>query len=148
MAFRGTFDYSLDAKNRLTVPAKFRDVLSGDVVIAKGIEHCIEIWRAEEYEQRMDTALAAANPLSKEARELRRFFSSNSLDTRLDNAGRVGLPQFLIDYAGLDKEVVVTGAGDCLEIWQREAWSEYNDDLAQRAPELAASLSNPGGGAQ
>ncbi len=84
MAFRGTFDYSLDAKNRLTIPAKFRASLSDGVVLAKGIERCVQVWTPSDFEAYTGSALQGVHPLSADARKLTRFFSANSLDTDLD----------------------------------------------------------------
>src|SRR5215218_8683516 len=81
MAFRGTFDYSLDAKNRLTIPAKFRAALSEGVVLAKGIERCVQVWTPKAFDEYVTTALAGLNPLSEPARKLNRYFAANSLDT-------------------------------------------------------------------
>jgi len=142
MAFRGTFDYTLDAKNRLTVPARFRAELSGGVVLAKGLERCVAVWTPAAYDEYTAAALQGLHPLSKEAQKLRRFFSANSLDTELDAAGRVMVPSFLLEHAGLSKDVVVTGAGDALEIWDRSTWSTYNDALSSDVDEITASLGN------
>ena len=142
MAFRGTFDYTLDAKNRLTVPARFRAELAGGVVLAKGLERCVAVWTPAAYDEYTAAALHGLHPLSKEAQKLRRFFSANSLDTELDAAGRVMLPAFLLDHAGLSKDVVVTGSGDALEIWDRMTWATYNDALASDVDEITASLGN------
>ncbi|MEA2223270.1 MAG: transcriptional regulator MraZ [Solirubrobacteraceae bacterium] len=142
MAFRGTFDYTLDAKNRLTVPARFRAELAGGVVLAKGLERCVAVWTPAAYDEYTAAALQGLHPLSKEAQKLRRFFSANSLDTELDAAGRVMLPAFLLDHAGLSKDVVVTGSGDALEIWDRMTWATYNDALASDVDEITASLGN------
>ena len=101
MAFRGTFDYSLDAKNRLTVPAKFRASLSEGVVLAKGIERCVQVWTPSGFEAYTGSALQGVHPLSDQARKLNRFFSANSLDTELDSAGRVMVPAFLLERPGL-----------------------------------------------
>ncbi|HEX2087058.1 MAG TPA: division/cell wall cluster transcriptional repressor MraZ [Solirubrobacteraceae bacterium] len=139
-SFRGTFDYTLDAKNRLTVPARFRAVLSDGVVMAKSTEPCVQLWVPEDYDRFTSTALAPLNPASPDARKLRRFFSANSHDTELDSAGRVMFPSFLLDHASLKKDVVVTGAGDCLEVWDRGAWAAYNDELAAEADEITARL--------
>ena len=138
MAFRGTFDHTLDAKNRLTVPARFRSELSGGVVLAKGLERCVAVWTPAAYDAYTAAALKDFHPLSKEAQKLTRFFSANSLDTELDGAGRVGIPPFLLQYAGLDKECVVTGGGDCLEVWDRQAWHDYNRTLADKVGDISA----------
>jgi len=140
MAFRGTFDYSLDQKNRLTVPAKFRAELSSGGVLAMGIESCVALYTPEAYDAYVESSLATFHPASKEARELKRFFSANAVDVELDSAGRVGVPGFLADHAGLDKEVVVTGAGECLEIWDRQVWADYNADLGASVLDITAAL--------
>lgn len=140
MVFRGTFEYSLDAKNRLTVPARFRAVLAEGVVLAKGLERCVALWTPKGYDDYSEASLAGFHPLSKEAQKLKRFFAANSLDTELDAAGRVMVPAFLLEHAGLAKEVVVTGSGDALEIWDRAAWSDYNAALASQIDEITASL--------
>ena len=140
MIFRGTFDYSLDAKNRLTVPARFRTALSDGAVLAKGFERCVALWPAAAYDAFTQAALAGFHPISPEAQKLKRFFAANSLDTDLDAAGRVMVPPFLLEHAGLSKEVVVTGAGDALEIWDRKTWADYNAALASDVSDITASL--------
>ena len=143
MAFRGTFDHTLDAKNRLTIPAKFRAALSEGVVLAKGIERCVQVWTPKAFDEYVTGALAGLNPLSEQARKLNRFFAANSLDTELDAAGRVMVPGFLLDHAGLRKDVVVTGASDCLEVWERGAWADYNSALSNDLPDIAAGFGHP-----
>ena len=140
MAFHGTFEHSLDAKNRLTVPARFRAVLADGVVMAKSTDPCVQLWVPADYEAYTSAALAPLNRASPDARKLRRFFAANSHDTELDSAGRVSFPPFLLEHAGLKKEVVVTGADDCLEVWDRAEWAGYNDALAAEADEIAARL--------
>jgi MraZ protein len=144
MAFRGTFDYSLDAKNRLTVPAKFRAELSGGVVLAKGLERNIDVWTPAAYDALVESSLAGMNPMSPDARRLRLWFSANAFDTELDAAGRVMLPTALIDHAGLRKEVVVAGAGESLQVWDRGAWNAFNDDLTGDVAGITARLGHPG----
>jgi len=140
MVFRGTFDYSLDVKNRLTVPARFRAVLSEGVVLAKGLERCVALWTPSGYDAYTHDSLASFHPLSPEAQKIKRFFAANSLDTELDAAGRVGLPAFLLEHAGLEKEVVVTGSGDALEIWDRATWATYNAALASDVTDITSHL--------
>jgi MraZ protein len=143
MAFRGTFDHTLDAKNRLTIPAKFRAALSDGVVLSKAIERCVQVWTPEAFDAYVTSALQGAHPLSEQARKLNRFFAANSLDTELDSAGRVMVPAFLLEHAGLEKEVVVTGAGDCLEVWDRGAWADYNAALSSELPDITAAFGHP-----
>jgi MraZ protein len=143
VAFRGTFDYSLDAKNRLTVPAKFRTSLAEGVVLAKGIERCVELWRPPDYEQLIAGALAGENPLSPKARRLKTFFAANAFPSDLDSAGRVMVPPPLMEHAGLTKEVVVVGAEDSLQLWDRTAWTEFNAALTDEIADITAQLGQP-----
>jgi MraZ protein len=140
MAFRGTFDHTLDAKNRLTVPAKFRASLSQGVVIAKGVEQCGAIWLPADYEAYVDRALGGLNPMTRQARDLERFFGANAFETELDAAGRIMIPAPVMEWAGLRKDVVVTGVRTCLELWDRDAWSGLNTELATNVPALTEAL--------
>jgi MraZ protein len=148
LAFRGTFDHALDAKNRLTVPAKFRSALAGGVVIAgspeitPGEPRSLGIWTPDDYDAFTTSTLSGRNPLSPTVRELKRFFFNHSVDTELDAAGRVMIPPFLMSYAALVKDLVVTGSGECLEVWDRTTFSRYQDDVLARIPDIAASLGN------
>jgi MraZ protein len=143
MAFRGTFDHTLDSKNRLTIPAKFRATLAEGVVLSKGIERCVQVWTPSGFDAYMSAALQGVHPLSEQGRKLNRFFAANSLDTELDAAGRVMVPGFLMEHADLDREVVVTGASDCLEVWDRTAWAYYNDALSNELPDITSGFGNP-----
>ena len=146
IAFRGTFEHALDAKHRLTIPAKFRASLAAGVVLAASMEttetapRSMSIWTPEAYDEYTTAALAGTNPLSPKARDLKRFFFNYSHDTELDSAHRVMVPPMLMEYAGLDKEVVVTGSGECLEVFDRTAYASYSTDVLTRVPEIAASL--------
>jgi MraZ protein len=143
LAFHGTFEHSLDAKNRLTIPAKFRAALAGKVFLVRGVDPCISVYPEQTYTQLTQSALAGLNPFSPQARELKRMLYGNANDTELDSAGRVMLTPRQLEHAGIGREVVITGAGDCLELWDRSAWEAYDRDLAQRAPDLTASLGHP-----
>jgi MraZ protein len=146
--FRGTFEHALDAKHRLTIPAKFRGALANGVVLAPshevevGAPRTVAIWTPDAYDEFTQTSLAGLNPFSPTARELKRFFFNASFDTELDAANRVMIPTPLLDYAGLTKEVVVTGSGECLEVWDRGRYAQNFEDVLTRIPDLAASLGN------
>ena len=148
MTFRGTFEHALDAKHRLTIPAKFRGALSSGVVLAPshevevGAARTVAIWTPEAYDAFTSSSLAGLNPFSPKARELKRFFFNASFDTELDAANRVMIPTPLLDYADLQKEVVVTGSGECLEIWDRARYAHNFQEVLTRIPDLAASLGN------
>ncbi|MFL5862835.1 MAG: division/cell wall cluster transcriptional repressor MraZ [Solirubrobacteraceae bacterium] len=148
MTFRGTFEHALDAKHRLTIPAKFRGALANGVVLAPshevepGAPRTLAIWTPDVFDDFTGAALSGLNPFSPKARELKRFFFNAAFDTELDAANRVMIPTPLMDYAGLTKEVVVTGSGDCLEVWDRVRYAKNFDDVLTRIPDIAASLGN------
>ncbi len=146
MIFRGTFEHALDAKHRLTVPSKFRAALAGGVVLAASPEttaaapRSIAIWTPDAYESYTSAALIGLSPISPEARDLKRFFFNYSHDTELDSAHRVMIPPSLMDYAALDRELVVVGSGECLEVFDRAKYAGYSDDVLTRVPDIAAKL--------
>lgn len=146
MNFHGTFEHTLDAKHRLTVPAKYRAALSAGVVLAAaqetgpGAPRSIAIWTPEGYEAYTAKALDGLNPLAPRARELKRFLFGYSHDTELDSAHRVMIPAKHMEFAGLDKEVVVLGSGECLEIFDRARYDAYDAEQLTRIPDLAESL--------
>ena len=130
--FRGTFEHTLDAKNRLTVPVKYRPALEhGGALLAMPLDQkpCVSIWLPSEYDAYTQRAIEELPPLSPKRSELERFFYGNSKLTDLDAAGRVMLPSFLIDHAQLDKDVVVVGVGDRMELWSKPAWGEHQAAL-------------------
>jgi MraZ protein len=140
MAFRGHFDHSLDAKKRLNVPAKFRDALPSGVVLAKGLEPCVTVWAPDTFETWTESFLANLNPVSPERRKLTRYFAGSSFDAELDSAGRVTLIRPLLEHAGIEKDVVVVGNLDHLEIWDRERWNFDQTALNEEVSGIAESL--------
>jgi MraZ protein len=143
LAFHGTFEHTLDSKNRLTVPSKLRTAFAEGAFLVREADRCISLYPARTYSALTETALSGINPLSSQAKQLKRLFHSNAQHVELDSAGRVMLTQRLLDHAGIERDVVVTGAGDCLELWDRSTWEDYDRDLTARAPDLTASLGHP-----
>lgn len=143
MAFRGHYDYSLDAKNRLNVPPRFRAAFSGGLVLAKAIEPCVAIWTPQAFEDWTTSFLSDLNPMSSQRRKLSRFFAHSSFDAELDAAGRVTLNPALLAHAGIEKEVVVAGNLDHLEVWARDKWLADQRDLAGDIAGIAESLGHP-----
>ena len=143
MAFRGHYDYSLDAKNRLNVPPKFRAAFSGGVVLAKALEPCVALWTPDAFASWTESFLSNLNPVSRERRKLTRFFAGGSFDTELDAAGRVTLNSALLSHAGIEKEVVVVGVLDHLEVWDRAKWLADQDELNEEIVEIAEGLGHP-----
>jgi MraZ protein len=143
LAFHGTFEHTLDAKNRLTVPSKLRAAFSEGAFLVKGADRCISLYPDSTYSALVDTALSGMNPLSAQARELNRYFRSNAHAVELDSAGRVMISPRQLEHAGIGRDVVVIGAGDCLELWDPSTWAAYDSDLTARGPDITASLGHP-----
>ena len=140
--FRGTFDHTLDAKNRLTMPARYRSALAGGIVLAVPVdqEPCIGVWRPQEYEEYTRRAIEAMPTLSPRRAALERFFNAYSHDAELDAAGRVMVPAFLGEKAKLQKEIVILGVGERLELWGKELWSEHQAALVSAIADITANV--------
>ena len=144
MAFRGIYEHSLDSKDRLTVPSRFRAALSDGVVLSKGFDPCVWLHTPEGYEDLAARFLTPHSPFGSEARRMRRRFHGGSFDEKLDAAGRIRVPKPLLEHAGLDGACVVVGTGEYLEIWNAEAWAKQEDELDAEAPAIAEGLAGTG----
>ena len=135
MRFMGTYRPKLDEKGRLFLPAKFREQLAEGVVVTQGQENCLVVWPPEVFDREAERA--AERPMtSKAARGYNRMFFSAGDEVVPDKQGRIGIPAVLRDYAALDREVVVIGVRDRLEIWNPEQWREYQEAEVRRFAEL------------
>lgn len=120
----GTHTPKLDDKGRVILPAKFRDDLAGGVVVTRGQERCLFVYSAEEFEAVHERIRQA--PLSnKQARDFLRMFLSGASQETPDSQNRITIPAHLREWAGLEKELVVTGVGAHAEIWDAESWNTY-----------------------
>ncbi len=125
--FLGTHTPRLDDKGRLFLPAKFRDELSGGVVITKGQEHCLYVFTRAAFSTKAEE-LQNASLTSRSARDYGRMFFSSAYDELPDKTGRVSIPAGLRQYAGLDRDCAVIGANTRLEIWDAQAWAAYESE--------------------
>ncbi len=123
--FIGTYEHTIDEKSRLTLPARFREALGDGVVLARGIDGNVAVYSRETWKVTVEARMSVLDPLSREARELRRFFFSGAGDADIDGSGRVLVPAPLVRHAGLEREVVVAGNYDHLELWNRTAWEKH-----------------------
>jgi MraZ protein len=121
--FLGEFSHTIDDKGRLTLPSKFRALLAGGLVVTRGIDKCLFVFPLNEWQNLAHkvSSLPLADP---QAREFRRLLFSGASDDVPDKQGRVLIPQYLREYAGLDGEVVVAGLNTHVEIWSLAAWAE------------------------
>ena len=136
----GEFEHAIDEKNRLTLPAKFRQAFDEGLVLTRGIEKCLYAYPRSEWTATVESRLRELDPLSREGRLMQRYFFSGASEAELDKQGRVMVPSPLGDYAGLGKEVVVAGIRDHLEIWDRAAWRAHLDEIEGSAEDVAERL--------
>ncbi len=141
MPFHGTFEHNLDAKNRLTVPAKFRTDLRDGIFLVRGEDPCLSIYPAAVYERTVQASLAPMNPMSRAARTARVWLYSRADHIELDSAGRITLAAGQLRHAGIDgREVVLTGAGESLDVWSPAGWAAFEAELSANPPEIPAAL--------
>jgi MraZ protein len=120
----GEYDHTIDDKNRLTLPAKFRQALADEVVVARGMDGCLVVYTRANWDEFVAARMQGLSPFSKEARQMSRFIFAGATEAELDKQGRVMVPPALSEHAGLGREVVVAGLRDHVEIWDRVRWRE------------------------
>ena len=136
----GTHEHTIDDKNRLTLPAKFRQAFAGGVFVTRGLDGCLFAYRREDWGRLVESRLSTLDPLSPETRRLERFFYAGASESELDKQGRVMIPAQLIEHAKLGREVVVAGVNDRLEIWDRAAWRTELERVEGSAEDVAERL--------
>ena len=142
--FMGEYNHSIDAKGRMIVPAKFREQLGNEFVVTKGLDGCLFVYSNEEW-HRIEENLRDKPLTSREARKFMRFFFAGAATCEVDKQGRILVPGTLREVAQMDKEVVLTGMLDRIEVWSKEQWLENNayddmDDIAQSMQELGLNI--------
>jgi MraZ protein len=146
LAFRGQHEHSLDAKDRITIPARFRAALADGVVLAQGLDPCVEVYPVAAYAEFEQRFLAGLNPFDRDGRMMQRRFHSRSVDESLDSAGRIRLPRHLIEHAGLEGTCIVAGVMNRIEIWNPARWAEENARIDAGAEEISRGLAGGGSG--
>ncbi len=137
--FLGTHSPRLDDKGRLFLPAKYREELSGGLVITKGQERCLYVFPMAEF-QRITEALSTAPVTAKSVRAYSRVFFASASYEIPDKSGRITIPPALRTYAGLDRDCVVIGANTRLEIWDSQAWESYLEQEEQEFSDLSEEV--------
>lgn len=135
--FRGEFNHTIDAKGRLIIPAKFREKLGEEFIITKGLDGCLSVYPEEEW-KRFEENLTALSLIKKENRQLTRFFVAGASECELDKQGRILVPVPLRKFAELDKEVVLVGMLNRVEIWDKQRYLDSEvDDMDEVAERMA-----------
>ena len=136
----GEYEHTLDDKNRLTLPARFRHVFGDGIVVTRGMDGCLHDYTPGDWDALVQGRLATLDPLSKEGRRMQRFFFAGATEAEPDKQGRVGIPAALLEHAKLGRDVVVAGVNDHLEIWDRAAWRRELAEVEGSAEDVAERL--------
>jgi len=136
----GEYEHTVDDKNRLTLPAKFREAFASGVVLTRGVDGCVESHPRDDWEERVARRLDSLDSLSGEARQIQRFFFAGGSDAELDRQGRLVIPPHLLEHAKLHRDVVVVGVYRHLEIWDRAAWRDQLKVVEGSAEHVAERL--------
>jgi MraZ protein len=140
----GEYEHTIDDKNRLTLPAKFRGAFDDGGVVTRGLDGCLHAWPQAAWQELVDSRLASLDLLSVQGRRLHRHFFSGASETAPDKQGRVSIPPALLEHAKLGRDVVVAGVNDHLEIWDRAAWKRELAEVEGSAEDVAERLAAQG----
>ena len=142
--FMGEYNHTIDAKGRLIIPAKFREVLGDEFVVTKGMDGCLFVFDYSEC-QVFAEKRRSLPMIDKEVRQFTRFFLAGAASVEVDKQGRILLPSVLRDFAGITKDTVLIGVGSRIEIWSKDRWEgtvtyQDMDEISTHMVELGIGL--------
>jgi MraZ protein len=139
----GQYEHTIDNKKRLALPAKFRGELGDKIIITRGIEGCLAVYTEAEW-QTVSQKWSALTISQAEARSFSRMMLAGAMEVALDKLGRILVPDYLKEYAGLKKDVVICGLSNRLEIWDSEKWETYKIAAEKGVDEIVSKLGGLG----
>ena len=139
----GEYRHTIDDKNRLSLPAKFRKEMGKTVVVTPGLDSCLFVFTTKSWE-RLSASLSDSSVLSADRRQLNRYLLGGATEVPVDGAGRMLLSEHLREWGKLQSKVVVIGVRDRVEIWDESLWQTYRDNAAKNAEAVAEKLSSVG----
>ncbi|EFH29228.1 protein MraZ [Lactobacillus jensenii JV-V16] len=137
--FMGEYHHNLDAKGRLIIPAKFRNQMGDKIIFTRGMEGCIFGYSEEEW-QKIEAKLAKLPLTKRNVRKFTRLFYSGAMESEFDKQGRVNLTATLKEHAELEKECVIVGVSNRIEIWSQKRWDDFTDDADENYDDIAEDL--------
>lgn len=137
--FMGEYRHTIDDKGRIIIPAKFRDELGKTFVVTRGLDNCLFAYPSPEWQQ-LEQKLKTLPFTRSDARAFTRFFFSGATEVELDKQGRINVPGNLRQYAKLEKECVVLGVSNRVEIWSRRIWEDYFQESEESFNDIAEKL--------
>jgi len=139
----GEYAHSIDTKGRLIMPAKLKEDIGEKFVITKGLDGCLFVYSQKEWKN-FEEKLRAFPLTNKDARALMRFFLAGAMECEIDKQGRFLITSNLREFAGLEKEVIIVGVLNKIEIWSKDKWTAYTEKENLEADEIAEKMSNLG----
>ncbi len=139
----GEYRHTLDPKKRLSLPAKFRKELGKTVIVTRGLDQCLFVYSPASW-KKLSEKFAELSLGSVDSRGFNRFMLSGAVDVEVDGAGRILIPDFLKEFATLKSDVVLTGVGNRIEVWDSKQWDTYKKRIESQANEMASKLGDMG----
>jgi MraZ protein len=136
----GEYDFTLDAKNRVAIPARLRPAFAEGIFVTRGFENCIAAYPPDEWDRFVSARTGDLPEMSEEGRKMRRFIFGAAVNDRLDGQGRIKVPGYLLEFAGVTRDVAILGVQDHIEIWDRAAWGRYRKTMEEGADAAADEL--------
>ncbi len=141
----GQFNHTIDDKNRLSLPAKFRQEMGKKVVITPGLDSCLFIFSMKEWEKIAERlSVKEGSIFQADNRGFNRYLLGGAVEVEIDGAGRMLIPEHLRDRAKLKSKVVFIGVKDRAELWDESSWESYRSDVESKAGALAEKLGQAG----
>lgn len=141
--FRGEYNHSVDTKGRLIIPSKFRELLGEECIVTRGLDGCLFVFPMNEWEI-YEEKLKKLPMTDKNARAFVRFLTAGAASCEFDKQGRILLPATLRKFAGIEKDVVLAGLLNRIEIWSEEHWEQNNNYEEMDMDEIAGQLTELG----
>ncbi len=141
----GEYIHTIDEKNRISLPVKFRKELGKKIIITPGLDSCLFIFTTKEWakvSKRLSDTESDLSFLKADKRSFNRFMFGRATDVEVDSIGRILIPDFLKDRIGLKNSAAIIGVEDRVEIWNDKTWSEYKEVVEKQADQLAEKLGN------
>ena len=135
----GEYRHNIDSKNRISLPAKFRKEMGKKVFVTRGLDNCLSVYTEKSWKKILEKLEGLSISKASE-RGFSRFMLSGATEVSVDSLGRILVPDYLQEFAGIEKKVVWTGAGGKAEMWSEGAWEKYVTEAQARPEELAESL--------
>lgn len=139
----GEFTHTLDDKKRLSLPSKFRKEIGKKVIITRGLDHCLFVYSKSEW-KKFSEKLGELSMGQADTRAFNRFLLGGAIEVDVDASGRIRIPDFLKEFAGLDQKVVLAGLHNRIELWHEEKWHTYTQQVEEKADALAEKLGDIG----